>query len=91
MFADYEDYIKCQEKVSALYKVSMSTEGKLTSKLELAACHPELLKMCVHNLSTISGKRFSLLFLLQCHRQWDLVVHCLYLFLSIIISAVNGA
>ncbi len=22
VFADYEDYIKCQEKVSALYKVS---------------------------------------------------------------------
>lgn len=28
MFADYEDYIKCQEKVSALYKVSMSARGK---------------------------------------------------------------
>ncbi len=24
VFADYEDYIKCQEKVSALYKVSLS-------------------------------------------------------------------
>lgn len=27
MFADYEAYIKCQEKVSALYKVSMSARG----------------------------------------------------------------
>lgn len=23
MFADYEDYLKCQDKVSALYKVSI--------------------------------------------------------------------
>uniref|UniRef100_A0A8C6PNE9 Alpha-1,4 glucan phosphorylase n=1 Tax=Nothobranchius furzeri TaxID=105023 RepID=A0A8C6PNE9_NOTFU len=29
VFADYEDYIKCQEKVSALYKVSRSTGSQL--------------------------------------------------------------
>lgn len=30
VFADYEDYIKCQEKVSALYKASEVTYYRLT-------------------------------------------------------------
>lgn len=30
VFADYEDYIKCQEKVSALYKVSMEPVQKIS-------------------------------------------------------------
>lgn len=45
VFADYEAYIKCQEKVSALYKVSVWARG---NQAELKYC---MMSFCIHNCS----------------------------------------
>lgn len=52
VFADYEDYIKCQEKVSALYKVSTSLILKYKYDYIFSALYNDV--FCLHMLSVVT-------------------------------------
>lgn len=46
MFADYEDYIKCQEKVSNLYKVSILGTGHVEPRITLMHSEQSMNSLC---------------------------------------------